>query len=38
MILAMLTFTIEDFFKKATQVVPLGEILIYAGLFVFSSL
>lgn len=36
MTLAMLGFTIEDFFlKKATQVVPLGEVLIISGIFGF---
>ena len=33
MTLAMFAFTLEDFFlKKATQFVPLGEILIICGL------
>ena len=36
MTLAMLGFTIEDFFlKKATQIVPLGEVLILCGIFGF---
>ena len=36
MTLAMLAFTVEDFFlKKATKVAPLGEILIICGLLGF---